>query len=188
MTDRVLLSTPTTVDEFEQYVAQPENMGRKLQLINGEIVEAMPKIIHARIMRLLMKWLERYIDEHPGGEILPEIRIDLPDDPNNARVADIGVVVARTDDLAKLGDHDALTFMPDLIIEIQSEGQTDRYMRDLADFYIANGCQMVWLIYPDRKIVEWLTAAERRLLNVEGDISGGNVLPEFRLAVSTLFA
>jgi Uma2 family endonuclease len=188
MTDRVLLSTPTTLDEFERYIAQPENMGRKLQLINGEIVEEMPKIIHARIMRLLMKWLERHMDAYPDGEILPEIRIDLPDDPNNARVADIGVVVARAVELAKLGDHDALTFMPDLIVEIQSEGQTDRYMRDLADFYIANGCQMVWLIYPDRKLVEWLTSTERRLLNVDGVISGGSVLPEFSLAVSSLFS
>lgn len=113
--------------------------------------------------------------------------IDLPNEPNNARIADIGIVVARKDKLAKLNDHDALPFMPDLIIEIQSEGLNDRYMRDLADFYLANGCRMVSLIYAYRKLVEWLTSTERRLMNLEGILDGGDVLPKFSLPVAKLF-
>lgn len=185
MTDRVHL---LTVDEFERIAALPENLGRKLQLVNGEIVEEMPKFAHARIASRLILWLGKFFEEHPVGEVFAEFRIDLPDKQFDARVPDICIVLGRKDELARLGDNDPLPFMPDLIIEIQSEGQTDRYMRDLADYYLANGCRMVWLIYPDRKLVEWLTPTARRLLNLEGIIDGGDVLPEFSLSLGKLFA
>ncbi|NUQ05463.1 MAG: Uma2 family endonuclease [Anaerolineae bacterium] len=159
-----------TVEEFERFALLPENLGRKLQLINGEIVEEMPKLAHARISVRLIAWLLEYLRRSPIGEVFNELRITLEDESHNAVVPDICVVVERRGELGALGDNDPLPFMPDLLIEIQSEGQGDRHMRDLADYYLARGGQMVWLIYPDRKLVEWLTPTERRLLTLDGTI------------------
>lgn len=177
-----------TVREFEQIAIQTDNRGRKLQLVHGVIVEERAGLAQARISSRLILWLGKFLEQHPFGEIFNELRIDLPDEPLNARVPDICVVIYRADALAQLGDNDPLPFMPNLIAEIQSEGQTDRYMSDLAAYYFAHGCQMVWLVYPDRKLVEWLTTAEHRILTSDDAISGGAVLPGLSIAVEDLFA
>jgi hypothetical protein len=47
---------------------------------------------------------------------------------------------------------------------------------------------MVWLIYPEKRIVEVYEADKDLDLLVAGDIlSGGAVLPDFTLALDTLF-
>lgn len=38
----VLKTKPTTIDEFREFVSQPENSGRLFELISGEIVEVPP--------------------------------------------------------------------------------------------------------------------------------------------------
>lgn len=177
-----------TVEEFDQIILRPDNLGRKLQLVNGEIVEEMPKYAHATISMFLIGWLLDYLKTHPVGRLFNEFRIDLPDDELNARVPDLSLVINRNDELASLGGDDPLPFMPDLIIEIQSKGQSDRYMLDLANYYLAHGCRMVWLIYPDQQIVEWLASTERQLLTAGDTISGGELLPDFSLPVKSVFA
>lgn len=78
--------------------------------------------------------------------------------------------------------------MPDLAVEVQSDGQSDRFMANKAAYYLANGSRMVWLVYPETQIVEVLTPDNRTLLNSEGIISGGDVLPGFSLPVRELFS
>ncbi|MBL8132675.1 MAG: Uma2 family endonuclease [Anaerolineae bacterium] len=174
-----------TVEEFERFALLPENLGRKLQLINGEIVEEMPTPLHGIIAVALIKWLLKYLDDKPIGTLLTEVRVQLADDEGQSRIPDIAFVRSEQGefDLAQ-----PLPFVPALCIEIESPGQGDRHMRDLADYYLARGGQMVWLIYPDRRLVEWLTSTERRLLTLDATISGGDVLPGFALPLQTLFA
>lgn len=47
---------------------------------------------------------------------------------------------------------------------------------------------MVWLVYPEKQMVEVLTPVERQLLSESDVISGGEVLPGFTLTVSEVFA
>ena len=77
--------------------------------------------------------------------------------------------------------------MPDLAVEAQSDGQSERFMLDKALLYLANGTRMVWIIYSTRQIVEVLTATDRQLLTIEDMLSGGAVLPGFSMAVRELF-
>ncbi|NUQ05462.1 MAG: Uma2 family endonuclease [Anaerolineae bacterium] len=156
-----------TVEEFERFALLPENLGRKLQLINGEIVEEMPTPLHGIIAVALIKWLLKFLEDQPVGTLLTEVRVRLDDDEGQSRIPDIALIRSEQ------GAFDLslpLPFVPALCIEIGSPGQGDRHMRDLADYYLARGGQMVWLIYPDRKLVEWLTPTERRLLTLDGTI------------------
>ncbi|MEO8393156.1 MAG: Uma2 family endonuclease [Chloroflexota bacterium] len=38
-----------TIEDFEQFITQPENRDRRFELINGEIVEKMPTESHGII-------------------------------------------------------------------------------------------------------------------------------------------
>lgn len=61
-------------------------------------------------------------------------------------------------------------------------------MRETADFYIANGCQLVWLIFPERKTVELHRLNAPVLTLGEHDhLEGEDVVPGFVLSVGYLF-
>ncbi|MCC6805284.1 MAG: Uma2 family endonuclease [Anaerolineae bacterium] len=82
----------------------------------------------------------------------------------------------------------AAPFMPDLAVEVQSPDQSDKFMADKAAYYLANGVRMVWLVYPEKRLVEVLTPDDRHLLNDANTLDGGSVLPGFSLAVRDIFA
>ena len=46
---------------------------------------------------------------------------------------------------------------------------------------------MVWLVYPDRRLVEVLTPTERHLLTDDATINGGEVLPGFSVNIADIF-
>ena len=61
-------------------------------------------------------------------------------------------------------------------------------MRDKADYSVQHGCPIVWLVYPEKRIVEVYQPGKDIDLLVTGDtLSGGEVLPGFSLAVEVLF-
>jgi len=72
--------------------------------------------------------------------------------------------------------------------EIKSPDDTYMSLRDKAEYYVQHGCAMVWLIYPEKRIVEVYQPGTDIDLLVAGDtLSGGEVLPEFTLAVEVVF-
>ncbi|MCS6835390.1 MAG: Uma2 family endonuclease, partial [Anaerolineae bacterium] len=77
--------------------------------------------------------------------------------------------------------------MPDLAVEILSPGQSERFLLDKALAYLSYGATMVWLIYPHKRLVEVLTASERRLLCEEDNLEGGALLPGFSTPIKALF-
>lgn len=173
-----------TVEEFEAYIAQSENVDRLLELIEGEIVEKMPTELHAAIVGLIIGHIFIYFLQNPIGWILPEARYRLPKDDHNARMPDISVVIGRD---RRLVDKGAAPYIPDLAIEVQSPDDSLKKMRQKADYYLANGGKMVWLVYTDKQVVTLLTLDDEQLLQINDVIDGGDVLPGFKLAVRDIF-
>jgi len=171
-----------TVDEYEALAEQHSD--RKLELIHGEIVEKMPNTIHAFIVQMISGFFFVFLQKNPLGYALIEPRHHLPDDDTNARIPDLSFV--RKEKNLVIGQG-PVPFMPDLAVEVQSPGQSDRFMSDKAAFYLQHGTQIVWLVYPDRRLVEVLTPTERHLLTDDGVIDGGEVLPGLQIAVRDIF-
>lgn len=62
-------------------------------------------------------------------------------------------------------------------------------MRECADYYLWHGTRMVWLVYPEKRIVEvYQPNADVQILLETDELTGGDVLPGFMLAVSVIFA
>lgn len=176
--------TRVTVEEYERLISLPENAERRFELIDGEMIEKMPTQLHALIVHLLNGFLFVFVREHPIGWVLPEARYALPDDPDNTVIPDLSFVVSEGKTLIEEG---AAPYMPDLAIEVQSPGQSDKFMADKARYYLTHGSKMVWLVYPKKQIVEVLTADDRRLLTPGDTLSGGDLLPGFTLPVVDIF-
>ena len=173
-----------TIQEFEDFIAQPENAEYHFELIDGEIVQKMPTMLHALIISLLNIALGIYLQQNPIGRALVEARYRLSHDERHDVIPDLSFVTMDKPIIRK----GAAPFLPDLAVEVQSPDQTDKFMVDKAAYYLANGVRMVWLIYPEKRLVEVLTPDARHLLNDADTLDGGDVLPGFSLSISDIFA
>jgi Uma2 family endonuclease len=176
-----------TIEDFEAFVAQPENADRRFELINGRVLEKMPTQLHGWIVLFLGRLLLNYLDLNPIGISYADARYQLSDDEENSRIPDLSFV---RDELGPMIEEGAAPYMPDLAIEIQSPDDDPKQMRDKADYYLANGSRMVWLIFTrkrSRRIEVYRSDQPMQTLNMDDTLNGGDVLPGFSVAVKSLF-
>jgi Uma2 family endonuclease len=173
-----------TVEEFEAFLALPENRGRLFELVEGEVVEKMPTEEHGASAAWIATFINMFLLSNPIGRIVTEGRYRPEGSIRESRLPNVAFV-AGDRPLTRQG---AAPFLPDLCVEIQSPDDRDKQMADKAAFYLANGSKMVWLVYPSKRLVEVLTATDRQLLGLEDMLSGGDVLPGFSVAVKQIFA
>ena len=178
--------TSISVEEFEDFIAQPENAERRFELINGEIVEKMPTEEHGLLAGRLHGEIYILLKTHPIGRATVEARHRSPDDDQNDRLPDVAFTsFERALPLVKKG---AVPQMPDLVIEIKSPDDSTTKLREKALYYLKNGARLVWLVFPDRKQVEVYTENAVQTLSLGDILDGGDVLPGFSLALKDLFA
>jgi Uma2 family endonuclease len=85
-----------------------------------------------------------------------------------------------------------LTVAPDLAVEVFSPSNRPREMLDKVHLYIRHGTRLVWVIYPDERVVDVYRpgdggALHWQTLDMQGILDGADVLPGFTLSVKTLF-
>jgi len=126
-----------------------------------------------------------YLRQNPIGQASVEARYRPLGDNLHDVISDLSFV---SNEKGMPDNKGALPYMPDLAVEVQSDGQSDKFMADKAAYYLANGSRMVWLVYPQQRIVEVITKDARYLLTIEENITGGDVLPGFSFPIRDLFA
>lgn len=174
-----------TVEEFEQYYLSPENSNRLLELINGKVHEKMPTQQHGLIASNINLAFALHARQQKTGRPGVEVRHQIPDDKRNSRLPDVSFTCARN----PLVDQGSVSGMPDLAVKIKSPDDTIKEMRDTAAYYLANGSRLVWLIYPNYRLVEvYRLDTDVEILGEEETLTGGDVLPGFTLPVREIFA
>src|SRR5262245_10180214 len=175
-----------TVVEFEQFLALPENRGRFFELIHGEIVEKVPTEEHGLIAGNICGFLWQYTRQSGFGRAVIEVQIRMPDDDYNSRQPDLAFFADTTRPIVKRGP---VHQMPELVIEVKSPDDTYTSMRERAQYYLAHGATLVWLIYPEKRLVEvYRQGADSDLLTEDDTLQGDDVLPYFALPVHEIFA
>lgn len=172
-----------TVEEFDAFLALPENVDLPFELIDGEIVEKMATEEHGVIAALFATFINMFLFINPIGRVAVEARHKPAKDKRNSRLPDVSFV-NKDRPITKRG---AALYIPDLCIEIQSPDDSFKKMANKAAFYLKNGAKMVWLVYPAKRLIEVLTADSRELLGIDDTLTGGDVLPGFSVAVKQLF-
>jgi Uma2 family endonuclease len=174
-----------TIAEFEAFIALPENRDRKWELINGEYVEKMPTQVHGRLAGTFQGELYIYFKQNKLGFAEIEVRHQLPNDPHNARLPDVSVTLdTRTPPVAQ----GAVMKMPDIAIEIKSPDDTYTQMRATATYYIANGSKMVWLVFPEKRLIEvYRSGFDVDILDINDMLTGYDLLPGFELPLKDIF-
>lgn len=176
-----------TVDEFEDFIALPENHNKLLELIHGVIVEKMPTEEHGIIAATIARLLGNYVAPRKLGRVGVEVRHGKPTDKYNDRLPDVSFRRGN-DPVVKKG---AVPQMPDLAVEIQSPDDKVRDMREKAHYYLQNGSKLVWLVYPENKTIEVCTLNSNNELTmktatIEDTLDGGDLLSEFTASVQEI--
>lgn len=180
-----MLNKLYTVMEFEQFIAQPENADKRLELVYGEIVEKpMPTREHGIVAGNFVTDINLYLRQNPIGYAAVEARHRPPDDDENDRLPDVSFVSNMNKPVERKG---AALYMPDLAIEIKSPDDSYLKMVERALFYLKHGSRMVWLAYPEKRQIEVWTLDDHFTLNENDYLEGGDVLPGFRVMVKSFF-
>ncbi|MBL8152751.1 MAG: Uma2 family endonuclease [Anaerolineae bacterium] len=175
-----------SMDEFEAFIARPENRDRQLELIDGQIVEkAMPTDEHALIVGIFLSELYLIARKLGIGLPGPEHRFRPPDNQRQSRLPDISMIL---DPEVPITTQGQTARVPDVIVEVKSPDDTFDEMRRKATFYIENGCKLVYLVFPRPQIVEvYRPNVPSEMLTAADSLSGYEVLPGFDLPVARLF-
>jgi Uma2 family endonuclease len=179
----VITEKQYTTKEFHTYAAQhPDKL---LELINGRIVEKVTTEEHGYIVINIGAELRTWV-RHTNikGYYSTEAAIELPDDDKNHRRPDVSFRLTD-DEMSKEG---VLSTMPDFAVEVVSPTNSLRELREKAEFYMANGVRLVWLVYPARRVVEvYFADGSVDIFTDDMELSGGDVLPGFKMLVRDLF-
>jgi Uma2 family endonuclease len=185
---RIRSNPPPGTAREEDVIEIHDHEDRLYELVDGVLVEKTVGTYEAYLALFLGSLLRNYVAEHHLGIVLgADGMMRLA--PGLVRIPDVsfiswdrlpGRTVPRTA-IAELA--------PDLAVEVVSRSNTAKEMdRKLADYFAA-GVRLVWYVYPTARQVAVYSARDQHVLvREEESLTGGDVLPGFRLSLRELFA
>jgi Uma2 family endonuclease len=160
------------------------------EIVNGQRVDIPPMSAYATWLaaRLHMR-LGLYAEDKGLGTSVPEMLFVLDAGHNLRRLPDVAFVsTARWPldrALPETGDWEVV---PDLAVEVISPNDVFKDMLAKVREYFHYGVQIVWVIAPEeRQVYVYDTPTQVRILTVQDELTGGEIVPGFRLPLGHLF-
>ena len=180
---------------IEMLEALPDD-GWQYELVEGRLIRMPPPgFDHGDVGENIAYALSSYVRAHRLGKVvIGETGWDLTrpgETEDTVQASDLAFV--RADRLPPPPPRKGTTYRPiapDLVVEVASPSQFGREdLNDKAQRWIDRGVRLVWVVWPDRKIVSvWEPgAAKPRTLTGQTALDGGAVIPGFRLPLSDIW-
>ena len=180
-------STRLTVADLEQLqgILCEAHLDYQLELVDGKIIimgpsDIVSSEIGAEFGRLLLNWVKPRklgrVFESSGGFILPN---------SDLRAPDVSFVTA---DRLKQSKRYFAELVPDLVVEIKSQSDRLKPLREKIQSFIKSGAKVGILIDPDKRTVTIYTPKAEPVVLRDGDmISIPELLPGWEVAVTELW-
>ncbi len=160
--------------------------GRLFELIDGVLVEKVLSYWESALAIELARILGNFVKRRKLGTLAGEAGMLLLS-PGLVRIPDLSFISRAR--LAGHRDAAIVPLAPDLAIEVLSDGNTPREMTRKINEYFASGCRLAWVIDPrTRTVAVYTSPAKPVVLTEKQTLTGGSVLPGFRLPLRKLFA
>jgi Uma2 family endonuclease len=185
--DRIrVYPAPGTAGEKDVLEAEARS-NRICELIDGILVEKTMASIESALAAAMIHFLYLYPYTRKLGMVLaPDGLLKIL--PGQIRAPDVAFI--RWERFAGRKPPKAAIYcvVPDLAIEILSEGNTEAEMdRKLRDYFRA-GVRLVWYIEPTTRTALAYTGVDQwSEVGVDDSLAGGEVLPGFTLPLKQLF-
>jgi Uma2 family endonuclease len=185
--DRICaVPAPGTATEVDLLRAKSRT-GHICELVDGVLVEKTVGYYESLLAAVFVRLLGEFVERKKLGIVLGAdgpLRIL----PRQVRVPDVSFIAWDRFPNGRLPREPIPAVAPDLAVEVLSRGNTPGEMqRKLRDYFQA-GVRLVWYLDPDAGTVEVYTAPDQcTVVDEDGILDGGDVLPGFRLALAELF-
>jgi Uma2 family endonuclease len=138
----------------EEFFELPDPIqGGKMELVRGDVVTHMPVGgVHGKLVARIMQRSMRFLDEHPLGELGPEIGFVLQRNPDVVLAPDISFVAAEKLPGGALPEG-FVEGAPTLAVEVVSPNDRDREVNEKVGEYLAHYTQRIWVVRPRSKTV-----------------------------------
>jgi Uma2 family endonuclease len=177
-----------TAEEFHDFSERPENAGKCLELVRGEVIELpAPTKRHGVVSFNLGRILGNYLFQRGKGYATSnDAGVVLERNPDTVRGPDLAIYedAGTFDELhPKYGENPPL-----LAVEILSPSdRMGQVMRKVKD-YLRNGVRMVWVLDPEtRNLTVHRPGRETAVIEESEELTGEDVLPDFRCRVTDIF-
>lgn len=180
----LLLTKHITVEEFEQFVEQPENADKLFEYIGGEITEVPSNLYASLISSRILGFIFMYLLQHDIGYVSGEAGGYMVSGERYA--PDVGFISKAKGAVAQRGYNPN---PPDLAVEIDfpSTDESRRKLRIKIVNYLAAGT-VVWVGVVETKTFEvYVPGQPVKIIGMDGRLDGGEILPDFTLAVKDIF-
>lgn len=186
-----------TLEEFEAHFA-----GKRYEYVNGRAVPMGPEMIgadgattvtptkseHGLVIDRIHVKISVFVEEHELGLVFgAETGFIMRQDRHDIRAVDVAFI--SRDRLSAVKRGSWLPFPPDLAVDVVSEYDRAREIREKVEDYMENGTRLLWIIYPDRRLIDvhrpGLPAVK---LGSADQLDGADVLPGFSAPVKAIFA
>ncbi len=189
MMDQVLEKTRTkALMTAEELLRLPDD-GLRYELVKGELITMAPASPrHGRVAMQLGRLLANHVAEHQLGEVYAaESGFKLAQDPDTVRAPDLSFIVRER--IPPREEQDGFwAIAPDLVAEVVSPYDTAQDVQTKVVEWLAAGVRLVWVVYPDERMVtEYRSLTQVRVLTEEDSLDGGDVVPGFTCPLSELF-
>ncbi len=175
--------TLMTAHELEQ---MPDD-GHRYDLIKG-VLKRMPPptLLHGLVQQNLSSDLGHYLELHELGVAVGEVGFLLETDPDTVLGPDIAVIPAEYLPISIDAGYERR--IPPLVVEVLSPSNRRADIETKVAIYLRAGVRLVLVVDPRRRTVEVRTPDGKTQLLTEADeLTGGDVLPGFRVPVARLF-
>jgi len=173
----------STLEAFEAIVNLPENADKRFEWVGGEIVEVPSNAYCSMIAARIIRYLGVFVDDHNLGYVTGEAGGYMVDGERYAPDAAY-ISKARQPQLAQEGYNPN---PPDLAVEVISPSDSRGRLSIKLGHYLAAGV-VVWVADPDARQIEVYAPGQSLVVvDVNGVVEGGAVLPGFSLAVKDVF-
>jgi Uma2 family endonuclease len=175
-----------TVEDFERICDRPENADKRLELVNGEVVEMpRPAKKHGYLQIRLATRLNVYAEaKRPPDFVICESGVVIRETPATVRGPDVAYFLDKASE-----DFDETWFRnpPLIAVEVVSREESSKELKAKIHDYLAMGVRYVWAVHPDDSIIHVHTRdAKPKSYDHAATITVPE-LPGFELAMADLF-
>lgn len=180
----VIATQRMTVEAFDEWVLRPENVSRNFEYIAGEIFEGVSHPRSSKLGARMATFVGMYLLKHDIGHLTGADGAYMVS--GERYIPDVAFIsYAKQPELLSVAGYNP--FPPDLAVEVSSPTNDDDVMRLKVGNYLAAGT-LTWVIDPEKQLVEiYRPGKPVEVLDMEGTVSGDEVLPDFTLAVKDIF-
>ncbi len=165
-------------------------LGKDYEIVDGQLVEEPPLGAHELwIASFIARVYSRFDQDDQIGQMIVEMIFDLQSNPRLRRRPDVAFVSAQRWPIDKPAPSEAAwDIVPDLAVEIISPTDLINDLMKKIEEYFAAGVRLVWVVYPKyRKIYVYKSLTSIIVLDQNGTLDGGEIIPGFAIQVDKIF-